>query len=420
MPYELFVALRYLHAKRRQTFFSAITLLSVLGVTAGVMVMVTALSILSGFSEDLKTKILGTKAHVWVLRYGGKFTDWQEARNRILTLPGVSGATPFLLNQGLLASASTVVGVAIQGIDPATVGEAVQLKTYVKEGSIEGLEGLQEYTGPSDAGEEETLRLPGIVIGKELSRNLGVFYGEKVHLVSPSGSASALGIMVPRIRAFKVVGIFDSGMYEYDSSIVYISLAESQRFARSEGRVTGLEVRVQDVDRADRTAERIQGLLGYPYYARDWKEMNRNLFSALWLEKVVMFIVVVFIVIVAALGIVIALVMLVMEKSKEIAILKAMGSSRRSISTIFVVQGTLIGLAGTLLGLAAGYVLCVLFHRYIRLPGDVYYISQLPVRMSGWVFAMVGTCAFFITLLATLYPSWHASRLSPSEGLRYE
>lgn len=408
MFFELFLGKRYLKAKRKQTFISIITLISVLGVTVGVMALVVVLSVMNGFRADLMSKILGVNSHLLVLHSGGVFRDYEKVAERIGGLEGVVASTPFIYNQVMINNSGNVSGAVLRGVDPKTAGKVVSLERMIRNGSLLSLERSSE-------------ELPAIIVGSELSRRIGAYSGDTVTVVSPEGKLTPLG-RVPNTRRYRVTAIFDSGMYEYDATMVYVSLKEAQDFLGLGVGVTGLEVRAKDVYKSDRVAERIQEDLGYPYWTKDWKVMNRSLFSALKLEKFTMFVILAMIVMVGALNIISTLVMVVMEKTRDIAILRAMGASARSVMSIFMLQGLLVGLVGTLAGLASGLGICHLLAKYkfITLPSDVYYISKLPVQVEFGDVWVVSLAAVAISFLATLYPAWYASKLNPLEAIRYE
>ena len=405
---ELFLSLRYLRAKRKQTFISVITVISVLGVMVGVMALVVVLSVMNGFRADLMSKILGVNSHILVLRYGGAFGDYKKIAERVDKLDGVVASTPFIYAQVMANNSGNVSGALLRGVDPKNAARVVSFEEMIKEGSLASLE--------EDAGGSSP-----IVVGRELSRQIGIGPGDIVTLLSPEGKLTPLG-RSPNTKRFRVTGIFDSGMYEYDASMVFVSLKEAQDFLAMGDRVTGLEVRVDDIYESDKIAKQIQADLGYPYWTKDWKVMNRSLFSALKLEKVTMFVILTMIVLVGALNIISTLVMVVMEKTRDIAILRAMGASAKSIMSIFMLQGLLVGLIGTMAGLASGLGICHLLGKYkfISLPADVYYISTLPVRVEFVDVWLVALAAVFISFVATLYPSWYGSRLDPVEAIRYE
>lgn len=408
MFFELFLGLRYLKAKRKQAFISIITVISVAGVMVGVMALIVVLSVMNGFREDLISKILGVNSHLVILNHHGAFSEYEEAANKARTVEGVVGTTPFIYSQVMVNSLGNVSGAVLRGLDTETAGSVINIEPMIRRGSLSSLD--KTHDG-----------LPAIIMGKELCRQLGIQPGEVLTVVSPLGKLTPLG-RVPQSRKYKVTALFDSGMYEYDTSMVYISLKEAQDFLGMGNKVTGIEVKVTDIYKADRIGDAVAQKLGYPYWTKDWKLMNRSLVSALKLEKLAMFVILIMIVLVGALNIISTLVMVVMEKNRDMAILRAMGATARSIMVIFVFQGLLVGVVGTLAGLVSGLGLCHLLAKYkfISLPADVYYISTLPVRVEILDVVSVTLAAIVISFVATIYPSWHASRLNPVEALRYE
>jgi lipoprotein-releasing system permease protein len=408
MFFELFLSIRYLRAKRKQAFISVITLISVLGVMIGVMALVVVLSVMNGFRADLMSKILGVKSHLLVLSHKGAFNDYKRVAERVGKVEGVVATTPFIHSQVMVNRSGNVSGAILRGIQPETAGNVLSIERNIKEGSLSSLNG--SWDG-----------LPTIIIGSELSKQLGAYPGDILNMVSPEGKLTPLG-RVPNSQKYKVTAVFDSGMYEYDASMVFVSLKEAQAFLGFGDRVNGLEVRVKDAYKSDKVGIKIQDALGKQYWTKDWKVMNRSLFSALKLEKFAMFVILTMIVLVGALNIISTLVMVVMEKTRDVAILRAMGASAKSIMTIFMAQGLLVGLFGTLAGLASGLGICHLLARYkfISLPSDVYYITTLPVRVEFWDVCFVSLSAVVISFLATIYPSWYASKLNPVEAIRYE
>ncbi|HSN15122.1 MAG TPA: ABC transporter permease, partial [Anaeromyxobacteraceae bacterium] len=402
------------------------TLISIGGVAIGVWALTVVLSVMGGFEGDLKKKILGTQAHGIVMKYGeAEFTEWPDVRTRVLAVPGISGATPFLYNEVMLTSGGNLSGAILKGIDPETVGSVTDLASNIQDGRLEWLKRAGEITRRrvegAPAPEPAARVVPGIVLGRELARALRVMVGDTVDVVSPLGDLGPSGPQ-PKSRLFRVAAVFYSGMYEFDSKFAYIELKEAQRFFGTDGAVTGIEVKVKDVDLARATMARVLSTLdGYPYRVKDWGEMNRNLFSALMMEKVVMAVILLFIVLVASFIIVATLIMLVLEKTREIAVLKSMGASVASVMKIFVAEGLVIGGIGTLFGLTLGFGTCLLIDKVgIPLDPDVYYIDNLPVQMDPAQFAFVALAATVLAYLATLYPATKAARLRPVDGLRSE
>ncbi|MEE9591206.1 MAG: lipoprotein-releasing ABC transporter permease subunit [Thermodesulfobacteriota bacterium] len=424
MSYELFIGLRYLKAKRKQSFISIISLISILGITVGVSALIIVLSVMSGFEEDLRDKILGVNAHLVVMELGGGMSGYDPVMKEVKGVEGVLGASPFIYSQAMLSSESGAVGAVVRGIDIDSVGEVMVLPKRIKSGDIDGLRVQfgEKY--------KTTGKLPGILIGKELSRNLGLSVDDELNVISPLGTVTAMGAM-PRMAKFRVAGIFEFGMYEYDSTMTFISLENAQRFFRLGKTVTGVEVSIEDIYRAEAIAETLRGTLGGigPYWVRTWMDMNKNLFSALKLEKVVMFIILALIVLVAAFNIISTLIMVVMEKSKDIAILKSMGATSGGIMRIFMIEGLVIGICGTTLGTIIGLVAAINLERVVQfveglfkfklLPASVYYIDKLPSKVEPGVILMIVLISIGISFIATIYPSWQASRLEPVEAIRY-
>jgi len=425
MGYELMVGLRYLRAKRKEAFISLITVISIVGVMIGVMTLNIVLAVMTGFEEDLRDRILGFNPHIMVVSYAGTIDEPEAVVADVRAQPGVTAATPMIYGQAMLSTGRQVSGVVVRGVPPDLVDASVDLSQHLTSGSTAGLGA--DFTVPiegADAGADgaaRTVTLTGVILGSELAQQLGVGVGDPVSVVSPLGTPSPVG-MVPKVKRFAVAGTFDSGMFEYDASLIYMALADAQRFFGLGAAITGVEVRVADIYRSQEVARGIEGALGTPYRARDWMEVNRNLFLAFRLEKVVYFIVLTLIVLVAAFNIVATLIMVVMEKRKDIAILKSMGATNPSIARIFMLKGLIVGVIGTALGVAGGYLGCWALSRYqfIELPKDVFYVSTLPVRIYGENFATVAAVSVVICLLATIYPARQAAGLAPVEVIRYE
>lgn len=428
LPYELLVGLRYLKAKRRQRTISLNTFISIAGITLGVAALIGTLGIMTGFKEDLQKKILGTTAHIIVQERGtNDMKAYADLVSQIEQVPGVAASAPFIFKQILVTSKTAVQGVVLRGIHPELEVRVTDLQANLKFGELDHLDHPPDFlpsSSPNHNGSEtgtpsQRKKNPGIIVGKELSFRLGVFLGDSLNVVSPVGPMTSF-TMTPKIRPFTVVGIFESGMFEYDSSLAYISLEEAQNFFGLDETVTGIQVKVDDVFRAQDIAHRIEAALGTGFMARDWMQLNRNLFSALKLEKTMMFLLLVLITLVASFNIVGTLTMIVNEKQREIAILKAMGATPRAIMRIFMLNGVVIGLVGTGIGIPLGYTFLYLIQNYWTFDASVYYISRIPVHILPLDVILVGASAILISFAATLYPSWQAAKLDPVSALRYE
>ena len=409
LPLELRVGLRYLRAKRKQAFISVISAFGVLGVMLGVMTLIIVLGVMNGFERDLKDKILGTVSHIVVMNNSTRsITDWAQVMDRIKLIDGINAVTPYIYGQAMLSSRGRVRGVVVRGIDPKSAPQVISISKYMEKGSLQEL-------APANGD------INGVIIGKELASSNSLRVGDSVQLISPQGKRTPIGA-IPRVQNFRVVGIFKSGMYEFDSNLVYMDLAEAQKFFEMGSGVTGIEVNLKNIYDAPKIASRIESVLGAPYWTRTWRDMYRNLFSALKLEKIAMFIILTFIVLVAAFNIIISLIMLVMEKSRDIAVLKSLGATSDRIMRIFVVQGMIVGATGTFLGAIAGLGGGALLAKYpfIELPEEIYTISTLPIAISTSDVLTICIVALTICFLATLYPSYRAARLEPAEALRYE
>jgi lipoprotein-releasing system permease protein len=410
MPYELRIALRYLTARRKQAFISLISAISVLGVVVGVMALMIALGLMTGLQREIRSKILGATAHVSVFRSGTEpFEDYRQVAQRVRQVPGVLGAAPAVYNKALLTTPGGANVATIKGVDPLREGTVTDLPKQVDEGSLTAL--IADAEGP-----------PPMLLGRDLAATLGVGVGDIVNVTSPEGRLTPMG-MLPRVTKFRVVGTVHSGLYEFDASWAYVSMGAAQRmFTGGADRATLVEIRLDDLYKVKDATADIQKALGPGYTFTDWIATNQSLFSALWLEKVAIGITIGLIVVVAALNIIATLILMVMEKHKDIAILVSMGASRRSITGIFMLQGTVIGAVGTFTGGVLGWGLCrVLDHfKLIRVPVDVYQVSYVPFTLLPGDAAIVIAGAVLVCFLATVHPARGAAKLDPAEALRYE
>ncbi|MCD6327525.1 lipoprotein-releasing ABC transporter permease subunit [bacterium] len=416
----MMLALRYLRARRKQAFISIITVISVGGIALGVAALIIVLAVMTGFEQDLKTKILGTRAHIVLTR-----KPWEDSSQLLLSkdvmakvreVDGVLGVAPFAFGQVMIRSPYRTQGIAIRGIDPMLEVQVSDLGKNIVEGSINQL--LRRDLKPED---EPLAAYDGIIIGQQLATNLGLYMNDKVAVISPFGRQTPAGL-VPKLRSMVVVGIFKSGMYEFDSSLAYISLIAAQDFFDMGDEITGYEVKVDDIYQARPIAKTIVDVTDTGLRATDWQEMNKNLFAAMRLEKIAMFIILTLIVLVAGFNIASTLIMMVMERHRDIGILKSMGASNRSIMAIFMLEGTLIGVIGMFIGAVFGVVACHIADKYqlINLSGDVYYLSYLPFRIIPLDFAMICIGSVLISFVSTIYPSRQAAKLDPVEAIRYE
>ena len=424
MSYELTVSLRYLKSRRRQTFISLITFISVGGVAVGVMVLIVVLAVMSGFETSLREKILGMNSHIWILpQTTQSITDYQDIVARTKTIPHVTRAAPFTTHEVMLIADGRVAGTILRGVNPTDKEHMDDLKRYFRHQDLSHL-----FTPKTSDGAPDSSRR-GIVLGRELARNLLVFPDQAVVVNSPLGVLTPAGIL-PNMRRFTVTETFATGMYEYDAKLALIALSEAQALFDMGNTVHGIEVKVDNIYRVHDVSQAIRSMLGTAYWTRDWMQMNRNLFAALRQEKVIMFIILVLIILVAAFNIVSTLVMMVMEKQTDIAILKAMGARKRSIRQVFMVEGLIIGVVGTILGSMSGLIftwnlqsISAFIERLLGIqffPPDVYFIDELPAQINALDICLIILTTLLVSFLATLYPAWNASKLDPVVALRYE
>ena len=407
MRFELFVAMRYLLARRKQAFISLISLISTIGVAVGVMALVIALALMTGLQGELRDRILGSTAHVYVWKSGG-IEDYQAEVRKLRAMDGVIGAGPAILGKALVSTDRADAFISLKGIDPVLERDVTDIQRSMQQGSLEALTPENEEA------------LPGILLGRNLAEQLGVGVDDTVTVLTPQGTLSPMG-MIPRTRRVRVAGIYALGLYEFDAAYGMVTLEFAERLL-GKAAPDLIELRVDNIDDAPAISERVPEALGSDYVSQDWADMNQALFSALWLEKMAISITIGLIVMVAALNIVASLILLVMEKSRDIAILKTMGTSAGRVRTIFMLQGLMIGTVGTTIGAMCGLALCWVLdtYRLIQIPMDVYQVSYVPFIVEPFDFALVVGSAILICFVATIYPSRQASRLDPVQALRFE
>ena len=419
MSYPLFIASRYLTSRSKRTFISIISLMSVMGVAIGVAALVIVMSVYNGVTQETQDKILGANPHIMVMSSRpGAFNapsvtgEGESTESPVLAqvrqMPGVTSAVPFLYAEVLLSTPSGATGLVVRGIDPEQSMEAMPMLRDLEQGSAAS---LVAGAGPA-----------GIIVGQDLAKRFRLYVGSRINLMSPAGQRTTAGF-VPKLKSFRVVGIFKSGMSDFDSRLAYVSIDAAQELmGYPAGHITGIEAFVEDPFEARDTAVALADRLGVPFYTRNWIDMNANLFAALQLERFGMFIVLLMVILVGSFSIITSLVMLVMEKTKDIAILMSMGATASGIRRIFMLQGAIIGAVGTSIGYVLGIVLALLLKKYqfIELPPDVYIMDTLPVIIDPVDLVIIGVVSMFMCFVATIYPSRQASRLVPAEALRYE
>jgi lipoprotein-releasing system permease protein len=419
MRFELFIAARYLRAKRRQAVVGVITVISVIGVAAGVASLIIALAITNGMRRDLQERLVGSTSHIDLMRVAGDgIRDWRPLLARLRTVPHVTAAAPGLYGQVLISRGARSGGALVKGVIPKDV--ETHMEAHVpKTGAFGKLR--TSYGAPDSLPESTSQAVPPIVIGKDLAETLGAKVGDGVLVTSPQGELTPLGL-VPKYQRFEVVGIFKSGFYQYDSTYTFIRLVDAQRLFSEPDLISVISFKVDDLYRADKIGRVIEAMAGPGFETTNWMEQNRELFRALKLEQVVTFIVLALIVCVAALNILIALTMMVMEKTRDIAVMMSFGVRADQVRRIFLLQGLLISVIGTVLGLIVGYGLSWLggHYQFIRLDASVYSIDHLPFAPKVWHAVIVGAVSLGVSLIATLYPSGSAAKVLPAEALRYE
>ena len=405
MPFELFVALRYLRSKRKGIFTTITTWIGIAGVTIGVAALIVILSVMNGFQADIRKKIVGAQAHITVY---GRMTPAKESllAAELKKTPAVAAVSPFVLGQAIATYEGRSTGIILKGLDPDKEFEVNDLAKNLTSGAWDDL-------SKNDA-------LPGIILGEELAKSLGIWLGEEVVLVSPQGLSTPMGL-VPALKKFRVAGTLKTGYYEYDSATAYTSLSAAAKFLKTPGELTGMQVRLNDLQLSERTARELQQRLGWDFTVRSFTDMNRTLFAALKLEKYVMFIIVTLIVLVASFNIASNLILMSTEKLREVGLLQAMGAGRREILKIFLWVGSIIGASGVFVGTGLGLFICLILHRYpmIELPADIYYLSRLPVAVYLRDVAAIVASGLLLSILATLYPAYRSSRIDPIEAIHY-
>ncbi|MFC1569829.1 FtsX-like permease family protein [bacterium] len=409
--YELFIARRYLRSRRQTGFINTITYISILGVAIGVAALIIVLSVMNGFESEVRERILGFDTHIRLRTFHDQgIDDYQSVQEKIKDIPGIVGMSPYILDKGMIRHREYSTGVIVKAADQNTITHVSDLDRNIVYGEL-NLNQIKLADGR---------KRHGIVLGRYLADQILADTNDVVMIMSPKGIRSMF--QVPEVMPFIVTGYFETGMYEYDNSYAYISIEAAQKLFKFGEKVSGIEIRLKDVYQADQIIEKIEDKLGFPYFGLSWFDMRKNLFSWMQLEKIAMFIILCLIILVAAFNIISTLIMVVMEKTREIGILKSMGSTSKSITRIFIFEGLVVGIFGTLLGELIGFGLCWAqkTYHFIALPGDVYFINSLPVKMQSLDFIFIGVAAIGLCLLAAVYPARRAASLDPVKAIRYE
>jgi len=408
--YEFFIAKRYLKSKRKVRFISIITYISIGGVTVGVAALVIVLSLMNGFATEVRTRLVGMDAHVRVRRFHGlPVEDYPALVPKVAGIEHVAAVAPYVLGEAMMLAKGMSGGGMVKGMDPAAMRAMYDLDQYIVAGSLN-----LEVTSEKGA--------PPMVLGNGLADRLRVGLGDEVYVATPQNMRPGLMLTMPKMRRFVVTGVFEIGYYEFDAALAVTSIEAAQKIFGLGDAVTGLEVKLDDLYLADRIGERISDALGYPYYARSWTQINRQLFSWMTMEKWGSFIVLSLIITVAAFNIISTLIMVVMEKTKDIGILKSMGATARSIKRVFLFEGLVVGVVGTILGTTLGFIVCWIQDQFklIGLPAEIYIINAVPIDMRVLDFVWVSAASLGICLVASLYPAKKAASLDPVEAIRYE
>jgi lipoprotein-releasing system permease protein len=432
MNFSLLIARSHLRGRRDDAGVGVLASISIMGVAVGVTALLMVLAVMEGFEIDLRNKILGSNAHVVVLNHGGWFGEYGQRADEVAQVEGVVSAAPFIYSEVMIRSTFGAAGVILKGIDPQrspgvtdiaanlTVGPTGSITERVDQVAV--LESLSNPPRAVAQDDSDTEALPGIIIGSELADLLKLYPGDRCHVINPIGGGTGpFGVPVPKVQPFRIAGIFYSGMYEYDTKWTYVAIPDAQTFLQSGPMASGIEAKVTDIDAVGSLSKEVEAKLGYPFYTRHWKTMNKPLFAALKLEKYVMGLILGLIVLVASLNIVGSLILIVLTRAREIAILRAMGATIAQIRLVFMLEGLLVGVVGTTIGTVLGLAGCTILQTYpFPLDTDVYYVDKLPCIVVPETVAFVAVCAVLICFLATLYPSRVAARVDPIEGLRYE
>jgi len=411
MNYEFFIAKRYLSARQKTRFINIISYISIFGVAIGVAALIITLSVMNGFESEVRSRIIGFDTHLRVRKFHSEnMNEYKEAAEKIYDIDHVIGISPYILDEAMIRADRYSDGIIIRGVDPETVFNVSEIgnNMYYGEFNVDEIENSEGITRP------------GIVLGRWLADRLLLNIGDDVILVSLAGVYSMF--RQPPVKQFVVSGLFESGMYEYDNAYAFISIESAQKLFRMNNAVTGLEIKLDDLYKADQISDKIDDILGYPYFSQTWFDLRKNLFSWMQLEKWAMFIVLSLIILVAAFNIISTLIMVVMEKTREIGILKSMGVTSNGITKIFLFEGMVVGILGSLIGFIIGFSLCFaqLEYKFFSLPGDVYFINYLPVKMQVLDFVMIGLAAIVLCIFASLYPARKAAKLDPIRAIRYE